>query len=701
MTSFSRPFPSHSISSSSSSPHSMPPPIDRTPSSSSTLPLPSILPDEHPLLRACKRGQTSTVLSLLSPLPSSLLTSLLNTPDASGSTPLFHATQHGHSSTLSLLLSLGANPNHQNTQHNTPLHTACQRGQEGPLLILLSHDASPHLLNCHGQRCYEMTGGGRERRVRMEALVKSVWHDLRKAKEAQLMGGGVGGGEGEGEGGAGGGRPGTGEAGKKRSTTLSLRLPARSHRDWYQEQHSVEGVKRLLQPATTPLLSSALQWKGGVGREAEAGGVGDEGESGGAGVDEGSLIRVLDERVKEELEGEGERRRVRGLVRAGGVKGERMRGLLREARVTWLAEDRRRREERVQEEERVRRERRGKVDAEGKQRVWEVRAVMKESGEGEGPKGKRARVLRQVKRGTLWMIEEEERRERKAEAERRARGEGAAVFMTELEVEEADPLPSQQGDGGGEEGQGQRRRRAVEEDPQHFPAVQVKAHTRAYIHRTLTEQFTLIPPPPELQPAEVVPPPAKVTQPPLRMMRREGGQGNGEQREREVVWRDVGWNVVEEGDEEAKVQVERGGGRRGRRSRLSGAGGGRASPMDGRERGEEERKEQAILSSLIMQDMQAMQLRATSPERRSREEEWEAKRRVIEEAMPGLSPSSSLYRSLITADPLLVPVAAKGPRQAAAAAWLPVDGGLPTDEALSTLMAKHSLMLHHTDKQTS
>ena len=40
-----------------------------------------------------------------------------------------------------------------------------------------------------------------------------------------------------------------------------------------------------------------------------------------------------------------------------------------------------------------------------------------------------------------------------------------------------------------------------EEGPRFFPPVEVKIHTRAYINRILTEHFTIIPPPSELQPA--------------------------------------------------------------------------------------------------------------------------------------------------------------------------------------------------------
>jgi hypothetical protein len=68
---------------------------------------------------------------------------------------------------------------------------------------------------------------------------------------------------------------------------------------------------------------------------------------------------------------------------------------------------------------------------------------------------------------------------------------------------------------------------------------------------------------------------------------------------------------------------------------------------------------------------------------------WEERRRVVEDALPGLEPSSALYQSLIGADAVpLVGLAAAMQDEGTALS----ESLMPTDDALSFLMAKHSLM---------
>ena len=294
------------------------------------------------------------------------------------------------------------------------------------VLTLLAHDASPHLINCHGQRCYEMVQGGREVKARMEGIIKGIWQDLRKIKETQMdeargMGGGKGKGRGEGV--------------------------KASRGSWSEER----GVMGLSQRVDTPILTKALQWnEEEKERERAEERVRTE-QLRREAADAQSLVALLDQRMTQQEAALTERKQRRKGARQGGEEAARLRTTLMAEEAQWKEAERVKREGGKAEEERVAHlyHRMRRVECLG--RVHEVRAVMKEC-ETEREKGKRGRVLRQMKRNTTWMIGEQIKQDR-AEAKRRLSQEGVeGVFMTELEGQEGEPLPQAEDEKEGEEG---------------------------------------------------------------------------------------------------------------------------------------------------------------------------------------------------------------------------------------------------------
>jgi hypothetical protein len=143
-----------------------------------------IMPDTDPLIKACKRGDTSKLLELLQQYPTPQeQADFVNSKDKNGSTAIFHTVWPGHLSTLHCLLSYGAKPNFQNNKNNTALHLACEQQHFDLILLLISYDASIHLQNINGQTCYDMVQDKNDR-VKMENFVKKCWADVRRGSSA-------------------------------------------------------------------------------------------------------------------------------------------------------------------------------------------------------------------------------------------------------------------------------------------------------------------------------------------------------------------------------------------------------------------------------------------------------------------------------------------------------------------------------------
>lgn len=77
----------------------------------------------------------------------------VDVPDHNGSTPLFYAVTLGHNECTSLLLSYGADANHQDNKGRTPAHCAAARGQLEALKILAKNKANLWLPNIRGDIC--------------------------------------------------------------------------------------------------------------------------------------------------------------------------------------------------------------------------------------------------------------------------------------------------------------------------------------------------------------------------------------------------------------------------------------------------------------------------------------------------------------------------------------------------------------------
>lgn len=91
------------------------------------------------IIKASKQGDLATVQSLLAED-----STIVNTRDADGSTPLHYAVWKGHGELVALLLANGADVNAHNTNDHwgtTPLHAAAHSNR-GPIIrLLVEHGA--------------------------------------------------------------------------------------------------------------------------------------------------------------------------------------------------------------------------------------------------------------------------------------------------------------------------------------------------------------------------------------------------------------------------------------------------------------------------------------------------------------------------------------------------------------------------------
>ena len=94
-----------------------------------------------PLYIASQNGHTDTVALLLK---ANANPNLQEKAD-SGCTPLYIASQNGHTDTVSLLLKANANPNLQADSGCTPLYVASHNGHTDTVALLLKANANPNL----------------------------------------------------------------------------------------------------------------------------------------------------------------------------------------------------------------------------------------------------------------------------------------------------------------------------------------------------------------------------------------------------------------------------------------------------------------------------------------------------------------------------------------------------------------------------
>ena len=566
------------------------------------------------------------------------------------------------------------------TRSTTPaLHVACEFGHESLCLLLLAHDASPHLVNCHGQRCYEMGAWERKDKVRTENLVKRIWQDLRRQAEAELeakitdSSGDSGSAQADGSG--------------QRGSRLRPATPPFFHssyyrgkeRSWYASGRAEAALRRVRADAA-PLLKRGLGWDEACKERERAEERVRREDKRRKDRERESLLLQMEERIEVDRQRTIYTRQRRHSARRGGEEGQRAREEIEkekelQAEHERVQRDRRREASELQEERRQRLQR-----AEESSRLYEIRAVMTECEQRKELSGKSVRLLRQMRRSTRWMIAQQQLQREKEllQAEelrrrRRSAGQGkdtaAFVFLTELEGQEADPLPQPQQqqeqtqrklqvavddaeDGGPEE---------EKEDLVNFPPVPVKANTRLYLSRILSEKMAVIPSPPHLLPIELAAPPLSAAPIPRSTARSRMQSAEKEEKtavssrsSAGVLWRDVGWNPSLDAAEQRRLRKT---GRwllKVREERVSDV---KQERDRRRQEAEEERKDAVILSSLLMDEMRSvMQQQPPADSQRrlqqERQQEMEERKRLIADTFPAFSPHSALYHSLLHAAPL-------------------------------------------------
>ena len=651
------------------------------------------LSDTDPLLRASRRHNTANITTLLVPFPSHTITHYVNLPaQRDGNTPLHSAIvsaaagggvgSGGLFPVVQLLLSYGADPNRLNSAHCTALHLACETGREDVIVVLLVHGADPRLVNSRGQRCWETKAGQAAavagERSKLEILVKRVWEDLRREKERAIMaavtaatnnsllspGGAFSG-----------------------ATALAAKPPTpafftREHyqHDWY-DTHTTNSLRSMLSQADepTPLLAKALLWDESL-REKEQ-------QQQRVRADEErrhvtqrhSLLHHMQRTMNESDQVLQERRQRRQTIRSGDPNAS----LLAQQQL-WREQEQQR--HRLHQQQLAASQQSKQLyarlqQAEDAGRVHEIRAVMNEYERLQVP-GKRERVLRQMRRNSLWSVVEDRRRNKdKQEREGKQRptsaggmsgrrGGDAYAFMTEPEGQEADPVPTDheqqrreeeekaQEEEGSELSEKEKAELAALKDPKYFPPVPIKLHTRAYLSRSLTEHMTMVPPPPHLLPMALQTVPT-VDYPPVTLrtqhkqeeeQKESASSAVGEKQKKGVVWRDPTWQptigsgtnkpaggeMVSSGQKDAP--------RRHHSMRKAAARSHRSAALVS----EGERQEAVLLSAYIMREVDiSLRKRDNSRQSTSDQHSIEERKQLIQNALPDLSPDSSLYATLL------------------------------------------------------
>ena len=665
------------------------------------------LADTDPLLRASRRLNTANITALLSPFPSHTITHYINLPaQRDGYTPLHSAVtaplttsiQPGALfSTVQLLLSYGADPNRLNSSHSTPLHLACETGREDVIVLLLVHGADPRLVNSRGQRCWETRASQASiaasgERGKLEVLVKRVWEDLRREKERQIMAAVT----------AATNHPLLSPAGglsSPASASLAASPPTpafftRQHyqHDWY-DTHSATSLRSLLSKATepTPLLAKALLWDESLrAREQQEQRVQADEERRRDGQRH-SLLHRMQRTMSESDQVLQERRQRRQTIRSGDPNSALLaqQQLWREQEQQRLLFQRQQLSASLQSKalyERLQR-------AEAAGRVHEIRAVMNEY-ERTQVAGKKERLLRQMRRNSLWGVVEDRRRKKEAresdgKPQQRAtsaggRGRGAHnteayAFMTEPEGQEADPLPhsdekeveEEEGKHEGEQNSAMSERERAEmealHDPAYFPAVPIKRHTRAYLARSLTEHMTIIPPPPHLLPLAVQPtrsldyPPVTVTltfensgEEKEQAIRGLGAGANvGDRQKSNAVWRDVMWQPSTAAPKKVKAgepHKDSTATARHPASRQPAVRRRNKAAADNTSDSGADRQDAALLSAYIMREVDTTLRRRDNATQRNQPAalDQHSLEHAIQQSLPDLSPSSSLYAALLS-----------------------------------------------------
>ena len=651
------------------------------------------LADTDPLLRASRRLNTANITALLSPFPSHTITQYVNLPaqrdgltplQAAVTAPLTTSTHPGALfSTVQLLLSYGADPNRLNSAHSTSLHLACDSGREDVIVLLLVHGADPRLVNSRGQRCWESRAGqasvaGTGERSKLEVLVKRVWEDLRREKERQIMAAVT----------AATNHPLLSPAGGFSSASSLAAHPAtpaffhRQHyqHDWYDAQSS-KSLRSLLSKShdSTPLLAKALLWDESLReKEQQEQRVQADEERRKVGQRH-SLLHRMQRTMSETDQMLQARRQRRQTIRSGDPTA----ALLAQQQI-WREQEQQRhllQRQQLAASQQSKQLYERLQQAEDAGRVHEVRAVMNEYERAQVP-GKRERLLRQMRRNSLWGVVEDRRRKKEAreqDSQRRTasvggKGRGANssdayAFITEPEGQEADPLPVD--DEQAEEKQQETETRAESErekaerealnDPTYFPGVPIRKYTRAYLSRSLTEHMTIIPPPPHLLPLAVQPS-RTLEYPPVTVMASErmrdekeqacASSGVGHKQNSEVVWRDVGWQpstLADNADRGLNDGTARQTAPRRQNAVPQTATRSKKTALDKASESATERQDAALLSAYIMREVDST-LRKRDTQRNQPtfdQQSIEQRKQLIQLALPDLSPSSSLYATLL------------------------------------------------------
>ena len=101
--------------------------------------------DSTALFWASSRGHANIVRNLLT---NTTARDDINSPNLKGLTPLMVASQHGHTETVRILLSSGADPALLNTKRQSALHLACHAGHSAAIgLLLLAQNSHTRFLN--------------------------------------------------------------------------------------------------------------------------------------------------------------------------------------------------------------------------------------------------------------------------------------------------------------------------------------------------------------------------------------------------------------------------------------------------------------------------------------------------------------------------------------------------------------------------
>jgi len=520
-----------------------------------------VLSEDDPLIKFSKQGDSISLRSLLSSMHPNEVRAYVNTADHRGNTPIFHSIISGSASAVHALLSFSASSNHPNTRHDTPLHQACDSGHIEIILLLLAYEANPHLINIHGQRCYEMGSHSRAQKMKLETMIKSAWQDLRREKEIRQVNESHE----------------NNSINNRKASVITISdfhssktIPSCLQSGWslpnYFASNDLSRVKNQISQRTTPLLSSALHWTESS-RIIERRKWREEFEARESLKQEAkhSLFQQLQQQFDTNSIKQKQIIQRRKTLAAGPHSEGFNRALYERTRdLNELAEKEKRKTQKLLKLKLNRKLELNQLQfKENEKRLNEIRAVMTEYANQNIRYGDDQRVLTRMFNHLCWAINIKEIKQKQEEEEKMEMNENnnndksnSGVFLTELIGQESDELPASSMAPSADENDNNSEvdevKKLFNRVSSHYQDIPIQPNTRKYLSIILTTLNRILPPVKSITPQTAAP--ANINYPqnfsqrsPMSKTRQSSPEIKdcSNDNENDNIWRVTSWNDLQ------------------------------------------------------------------------------------------------------------------------------------------------------------